>query len=111
MRRSGFIRRDLVGIAEGRPQPVLEADAINPHRDGDTAGEGGVVLADHGHREHPLAGEERKPRADHNPANASQKCRSILQCPRERKKRACRASNRCDVVLRGHLLALPKGEP
>src|SRR6185369_653019 len=31
------IRRDLVGVAEGRPRLVLEGDAIEPHRDGDAA--------------------------------------------------------------------------
>jgi len=33
-------RRDLVGIAESRPRPVLEGEAVEPQRDGDAAGEG-----------------------------------------------------------------------
>jgi hypothetical protein len=44
-------RCDPVGLAKGRPRPVLERQAIQPQRNGNAADEGGVVLADqeHGH--------------------------------------------------------------
>ena len=50
-----IILRDFVGIAKGRPRPVLERQAVKPQRDGGTADEGGVVLADqdHGHTASP----------------------------------------------------------
>src|SRR5581483_5297226 len=44
-----IIGRDQIGIAEGRPRLVLEGDAVQPHRDGDAAHEGRVVLADQKH--------------------------------------------------------------
>jgi hypothetical protein len=48
-RRSGFKRRDLVGIAEGRPRPVLEGEPIQPQRNRDAPHERGVILADQDH--------------------------------------------------------------
>lgn len=40
---------DLVGLAEGRPGPVLEGDAVERQRDADAADEGRVVLSDQDH--------------------------------------------------------------
>ena len=37
------------GVAERRPRPVLEFDAVKPHRDGNAADKGGVELADQDH--------------------------------------------------------------
>src|SRR6476620_207203 len=49
-----IIRRDLVGIAKGGPRPMRVGDAIEPHRDGDAADEGGIVLADQEHGAPPF---------------------------------------------------------
>jgi hypothetical protein len=48
-----IVWRNLVGIAERRPRPMLERQLIQPQRERDTAHEGGVVLADQDHRGFP----------------------------------------------------------
>src|SRR5882724_5909657 len=42
-------RRDLVGIAEGRPWPVLEGKAVKLERNRHAPGERGIILADQDH--------------------------------------------------------------